>query len=76
MQIVPDVHAAADETGAAGVMFPLTANPSSTTSGLFIGVQSGLTAANIADIEGGKAYFNIHSTAHGGGEIRGQLKSP
>jgi hypothetical protein len=32
-----------------------------------------LTAAQIADLEAGKWYFNIHTAAHPGGEIRGQL---
>jgi CHRD domain len=33
-------------------------------------------AALIAGIEGGVAYFNIHTTANPGGEIRGQLVVP
>ena len=32
-----------------------------------------LTAGQIADLEAGKWYFNIHTAAHPGGEIRGQL---
>ena len=32
-----------------------------------------LTDAQITDLEGGKWYFNIHTQAHGGGEVRGQL---
>ena len=32
-----------------------------------------LTDAQIADLEAGNWYFNIHTTAHPGGEIRGQL---
>jgi hypothetical protein len=32
-----------------------------------------LTDAQIADLEAGKWYFNIHTAAHPGGEIRGQL---
>jgi len=73
------VHAPADATGFAGVMFPLTVVPPSTTSGLFIGTQTGLSVANIADIEAGRAYFNIHSASPDGfpgGEIRGQLVAP
>jgi hypothetical protein len=34
-----------------------------------------LTDAQIADLEGGKWYFNVHTMAHKGGEIRGQLMS-
>jgi len=32
-----------------------------------------LTDAQIADLEAGKWYFNIHTSAHKGGEVRGQL---
>jgi hypothetical protein len=32
-----------------------------------------LTDAQIADLKAGKWYFNIHTAAHPGGEIRGQL---
>jgi len=32
-----------------------------------------LTDAQAADLEGGKWYFNVHTAAHPGGEIRGQL---
>jgi len=34
-----------------------------------------LTDGQIADLEAGKWYFNIHTAAHPGGEIRGQLRS-
>ncbi|HEY3889552.1 MAG TPA: CHRD domain-containing protein [Caulobacteraceae bacterium] len=33
-----------------------------------------LTDAQIADLQAGKWYFNVHTAAHPGGEIRGQLK--
>ena len=32
-----------------------------------------LTDAQIADLTSGKWYFNVHTAAHKGGEIRGQL---
>ena len=32
-----------------------------------------LTDQQMADIEGGKTYVNIHTAAHKGGEIRGQI---
>jgi hypothetical protein len=33
-----------------------------------------LTDAQIADLQAGRWYLNIHTAANGGGEIRGQLK--
>lgn len=36
-----------------------------------------LTDAQAADLAAGKWYFNVHTAAHGGGEIRGQVtKAP
>jgi hypothetical protein len=35
--------------------------------------EAKLTAAQIADLMAGKWYANVHTTAHPGGEIRGQL---
>ena len=34
-----------------------------------------LTAAQAADLQAGKWYFNVHTDAHKGGEIRGQLEA-
>ena len=34
-----------------------------------------LTDAQIADLKAGQWYFNVHTAAHKGGEIRGQLKA-
>ena len=47
------------------VMVKPVANP--------ISGKATLTDAQIADLEAGKWYFNIHTMAHPGGEIRGQL---
>jgi hypothetical protein len=33
-----------------------------------------LTAPQIADLEAGKWYFNVHTAAHPAGEVRGQLQ--
>jgi hypothetical protein len=35
--------------------------------------EATLTDAQLADLQSGKWYFNVHTAAHGGGEIRGQI---
>lgn len=35
--------------------------------------EATLTDAQAADLAAGKWYFNVHTAAHGGGEIRGQV---
>src|SRR5712672_577744 len=57
------------------VVFDLT--QSTIYNPAFVTLEGGLAqaeAALIAGIEGGQTYFNIHTTAHPGGEIRGQLE--
>ncbi|MBA3713174.1 MAG: CHRD domain-containing protein [Pyrinomonadaceae bacterium] len=39
------------------------------------GTVAGAQAAFLAGLQGGQTYFNIHTTAFGGGEIRGQLQA-
>jgi hypothetical protein len=34
-----------------------------------------LTAAQAADLQAGRWYFNVHTAAHKGGEIRGQVEA-
>lgn len=34
-----------------------------------------LTTSQVSDLEAGKWYFNVHTKAHPGGEIRGQLSA-
>ncbi|MGC1305183.1 MAG: CHRD domain-containing protein [Caulobacteraceae bacterium] len=51
----------------AGVMVPVQ-NPESPISG-----QATLTDTQITDLTAGKWYFNVHTKAHPGGEIRGQV---
>jgi hypothetical protein len=56
---------------APGVNAPPTvpiAKPASPISG-----SATLTEAQIADLTSGKWYFNVHTAAHPGGEIRGQV---
>lgn len=55
----------------AGVALGITGFTSA-ASGTFTGT-SPLTDAQEADLLAGKWYWNIHTAAHGGGEIRGQV---
>jgi hypothetical protein len=76
------VNAAHIHTGAAGVsggvILPLTAGPSPMTGTLtaanFVASGSVTTFAQaVAAIRAGTTYFNLHTTANPGGEIRGQI---
>jgi hypothetical protein len=60
-------HGPAEPGKNAGVAVPITA-----ASSPFQG-SADLTDAQAADLLGGKWYVNIHTDAHKGGEIRGQL---
>jgi hypothetical protein len=75
-------NAAHIHTGAAGVsggvILPLTAGPSPMTGTLTAAnfTASGAVttfAQAVAAIQAGTTYFNIHTTANPGGEIRGQI---
>jgi uncharacterized protein (TIGR03118 family) len=64
------IHAPASPTNSANVAVPFFA-PEATS-----GTISGTTALSpelVASIVNGMAYVNIHTTNHGGGEIRGQV---
>ena len=54
------------------VVIPFTAFPT-TTSGTYSNTFIGVSAANIAGIEAGLAYINIHNAVFPGGEIRGDI---
>lgn len=57
---------------ATGVLFNLaTLTTFGGTSGSFSGNVTGLSAQNIADLNAGNLYVNIHSSTFGGGEISG-----
>ncbi len=76
------VNAAHIHTGAAGsaggVILPLTAGPSpmagTLTAANFVASGSVTTFAQaVAAIRAGTTYFNLHTTANPGGELRGQI---
>jgi hypothetical protein len=52
----------------AGVVLPFPGQMSSPMEG-----SATLTAAQVADLMAGRWYANIHTAAHPGGEIRGQM---
>lgn len=54
------------------VVIPFTGFPT-TISGTYSNTFTGVSLANIAGIEGGLAYINIHNAAFPGGEIRGDI---
>lgn len=60
-------HGPAAAGANAGVAVPMKVGPSPMTG------TATLTDAQIADLEGGKYYVNIHTAANKGGEIRGQV---
>lgn len=65
--VAAHIHGPAPAGKNAGVMVPFKAGPSP------IEGSATLTDAQIKTIESGDAYVNLHTAAHKGGEIRGQL---
>ena len=61
-------HGPADAKSNAGVVVPVKEMAPGTLKG-----EATLTDAQAADLEAGKWYFNIHTAANKGGEIRGQV---
>ena len=61
-------HGPADAKTNAGVVVPVTGAMASPLKG-----EATLTDAQAADLAAGKWYFNIHTAANKGGEIRGQV---
>src|SRR5277367_2450908 len=62
------IHGPADPGANAGIVVPFSGNLASPIKG-----SATLTDAQIAQLEAGKWYINIHTEANKGGEIRGQL---
>ena len=63
-------HGPAAPGANAGVAVAIGKAPTSPVTG-----KATLTAPQIADLEAGKWYVNVHTAANPGGEIRGQVKS-
>jgi len=61
------IHGPAAAGTNAGVVVPFP-NPTSPYQG-----QATLTPAQVADLTAGKWYVNVHTAAHPGGELRGQI---
>jgi hypothetical protein len=61
------IHCGAAPGANAGVAVPLTVGPSP------IAGSGAMTDGQLADLQAGKCYVNIHTAANKGGEIRGQL---
>jgi hypothetical protein len=61
-------HGPADAKSNAGVVVPVKEVTPATLKG-----DATLTDAQAADLQAGKWYFNIHTAANKGGEIRGQV---
>jgi hypothetical protein len=61
-------HGPAAAGANAGIAVPISGPLTSPIKG-----EATLTDAQAADLQGGKWYFNIHTAANKGGEIRGQM---
>ena len=62
------IHCGAAAGANAGVSVPLGTNLASPIEG-----SAALTDAQLADLQAGKCYVNVHTAANKGGEVRGQL---
>ncbi|MDM7924042.1 MAG: CHRD domain-containing protein [Pyrinomonadaceae bacterium] len=65
------IHGPAPAGANGPIIFNL--NPAATTSGTVIAQNFAVTPQQVADLKAGLWYFNIHTAANSGGEIRGQI---
>ena len=65
------IHGASRPGVNSGVLFPM--GTVTGTTGAVTDVVFNVTATNVANLRAGLFYFNIHTTALPGGEIRGQI---
>jgi len=66
------IHCCAPPTGNAPVVIPFTNFPMA-TSGTYSNTFTNVAPDNIAGIEAGLAYINIHNATYPGGEIRADI---
>jgi hypothetical protein len=66
------IHCCVDTDANGPVVIPFTGFPTA-TSGTYSNTFTGVSVANIAGIENGLAYINIHNAVFPGGEIRGDI---
>ena len=69
------IHCCAPPGTNAGVLFPFAGVPAA-TSGSIPEQTFAITPLEVAELEAGLMYMNIHNTTFPGGEIRGQLLAP
>jgi len=62
------IHGPAPAGANAGVAIPFSSTASPITG------SATLSPAQLADLKAGLMYFNLHTAAHPGGEIRGQIR--
>lgn len=55
-----------------GIMFPLEQD--SSAAGIWSAAITGVTDAQVSTLKAAGSYFNVHTPANGGGEIRGQIE--
>jgi Cu/Zn superoxide dismutase len=67
------IHGPAEFGANGGIMFDLSSVTPAATSGTIPEQTFAITLTQVAELEAGQLYFNIHSVNFGGGEIRGQI---